>query len=156
MAQCMGPCEGSYQSVNFLDVAPRPFKISPMAIFLIRVAIYIGTAAIGLLVASWILPDFVLTANGFLVAVVVFAVVQTVLSRVGSWTVSKLAPLAAGGVGLISTFVALFVAQIFPEGLGIHGLKTWILAPLVVWIITTLGAWLLPLIFMKKRLAAKK
>ena len=135
---------------------PGPFTISNMIIFLIRVAIYIGSAAIGLLVASWILPNFVLTANGFIVAVVVFAVVQTVLSRVGSWTASKFAPLAAGGVGLVSTFVALFVAQIFPEGLGIHGINTWILAPLIVWIITTLGSWLLPLVFLKKRLAAKK
>ena len=51
-----------------------------MVRFLIRAAIYLVTAALGLLVASWILPDFHIEWGGFLVAVAVFAIAQSVLS----------------------------------------------------------------------------
>ncbi len=33
-----------------------------------------------------------------------------------------------GGIGLISTFVALFVANLVPYGLSIRGLKAWVFA----------------------------
>ncbi|MGL3805743.1 phage holin family protein [Paeniglutamicibacter sp. R2-26] len=127
-----------------------------MKTFLIRICIYLGTSALGLLITSWVLPGFTLTAGGFLVAVTVFAVTHSVLAHVGSWTTSRFAPLASAGVGLFSTFAALFIAQLFHGGLRIHGLETWLLAPLVVLATTTLGAWLLPLVFLKKRVKATK
>ena len=126
-----------------------------MIIFLIRAAIYVGTAALGLLVTSWILGDFTLEWSGFLVAVLVFAVTNSVLTPFIFRMTSRHAPMALGGIGLLSTLAALFVAQLFPGGLHITGVVTWILAALVVWVVTTLGAWLLPLIFLKKRLATR-
>lgn len=126
-----------------------------MIIFLIRAAIYVGTAALGLLVTSWILPDFNLMLSGFLVAVVVFAVTNSILTPFIFRMTSRYAPMALGGIGLLATLAALFVAQLFPGGLHISGVTTWILAALVVWVITTLGAWLLPLLFLKKRLATR-
>lgn len=126
-----------------------------MIIFLIRAAIYIGCAALGLLVASWVLPDFVLEPQGFLVAVVVFALAQSILSPFIFRLTNRYAPAALGGFGLLSTLVALIVATLFPDGLIITGFTTWIVAALVVWLTTTLGGWLLPLIFLKKRLATR-
>jgi uncharacterized membrane protein YvlD (DUF360 family) len=126
-----------------------------MIIFLIRAAIYLVTAALGLLVASWVLPGFELATEGFLVAVVVFAITQSILTPFILRMTNQYAPAALGGFGLISTLVALFVAQLFPEGLQITGFTTWILASLVVWLTTTLGGWLLPLVFLKKRLAER-
>lgn len=122
-----------------------------MVRFLIRAAIFLGTAALGLLVASWILPDFHLDGLGFFVAVLVFAVAQSILSPFILKMAARHAPAVLGGIGLVSTFVALLVANLVPDGIRIEGALTWVLATLVVWIITALGAWLLPLIFLKKR-----
>lgn len=127
-----------------------------MIIFLIRAAIYVATSALGLLVASWVLTDFRLAWSGFLVAVVVFAVAQSILGPFIFRMTNRYVPAAMGGFGLISTLIALFVAQLFPDGLSIDGFTTWVVGTLVVWVATTLGAWLLPLLFLKKRLAARK
>lgn len=126
-----------------------------MIIFLIRAAIYICTAALGLLVASWILPEFKLEPRGFLVATVVFALAQSILAPFIFRLSNRYAPAALGGIGLLSTLAALIIASIFPDGLVITGFTTWVLASLVVWMTTTLGGWLLPLIFLKKRLAQR-
>lgn len=126
-----------------------------MIIFLIRAAIYICTAALGLLVASWVLPDFNIEPKGFLVATVVFAVAQSILGPFIFRLSNRYAPAALGGIGLLSTLAGLIIASFFPDGLVITGFTTWVLAALVVWMTTTLGGWLLPIIFLRKRLAAR-
>lgn len=126
-----------------------------MVIFLIRAAIYVATAALGLLVGMWLLDDFHLESQGFLVAVLVFAFAQSVLGPFIFRMTNRYIPAAIGGFGLISTLAALFVASLFPDGLTINGFTTWILAALIVWATTTLGSWLLPLIFLKKRIAQR-
>lgn len=118
---------------------------------LIRAAIFLVTAALGLLVAMWILPDVHLSSSGFITAVLVFAIAQSVLSPFIFKMAHRHAPAVIGGIGLVSTFVALLIASLFPGGLVIDGVVTWVLATLIVWIVTALGAWLLPLIFLKKR-----
>ncbi|WP_157000815.1 phage holin family protein [Agromyces laixinhei] len=122
--------------------------------FLIRTAISLVTAALGLLVASWILPDFRIEWGGFIVAILVFAIAQAVLSPFIFNLARQHASAILGGIGLVSTFVALLIASLFPGGITISGVVTWILATLIVWIITALGTWLLPLIFLKEK--AKK
>ncbi|ALD63134.1 membrane protein [Arthrobacter sp. LS16] len=126
-----------------------------MVIFLIRAAIYVATAALGLLVGMWLLDDFHLESQGFLVAVLVFAFAQSLLDPFIFRMTNRYIPAAIGGFGLISTLAALFVASLFPDGLTINGFTTWILAALIVWATTTLGSWLLPLIFLKKRIAQR-
>jgi hypothetical protein len=127
-----------------------------MVRLLIRAAIFVVTAALGLLVAMWLLPDVHLSASGFITAVLVFAVAQSVLSPFIFKMAHRYAPAVIGGIGLVSTFVALLIASLFPGGLTIDGAVTWVLATLVVWIVTALGAWLLPLIFLKKRVEDRK
>lgn len=127
-----------------------------MIIFLIRAAIYIGTSALGLLVASWALSDFNLQMSGFWIAVLVFAAAQSILTPFVFRLTNRYAPVALGGIGLLSTLAALFVANLVPEGLQISSATAWVLAPVIVWVTTTLGAWLLPLIFLKKRLATRE
>ena len=127
-----------------------------MVRFLIQIAISLVTAAIALLVAAWLLPDFRLDVSGFLVAVAVFTIAQAILAPFIFNVARQHASALLGGIGLVSTFVALLVASLFPGGLTISGVVTWILATLIVWIITALGAWLLPLIFLKKRTAGRK
>jgi NhaP-type Na+/H+ or K+/H+ antiporter len=62
----------------------------------------------------------------------------------------RYAPAFLGGIGLVSTFVALLLANLLTDGLQISGAVTWVLATLVVWLVTALGTLLLPLLLLKK------
>lgn len=121
--------------------------------FFIRLAIYLGTAALALVITSLILPGFRISASGFLIAIGVFALAQSILTPFIINMARKYAPAVLGGIGLVSTFVALLIASFFPGGLAISGIDTWVLASLIVWLITALGGWLLPLLILRGKLA---
>ena len=121
--------------------------------FLIRLAIYLATVVLALLVASWILPGFALSLSGFIVAVGVFALAQSILTPFIVNMARKHAPAVLGGIGLVSALVALILASVFPGGITITGIDMWVLASLIVWLITALGGWLLPLLFLRGKLA---
>jgi len=121
--------------------------------FIIRVAIYVGTAALALLIASWLLPGFGLSVSGFIIAVLVFTLAQSILTPFVVNMARKYAPAVLGGIGLVSTFVALLIASFFPGGITLSGIDTWVLASLIVWLVTALGGWLLPLLFLRGKLA---
>ena len=127
-----------------------------MVRFLIRTAIFLGTAALGLLIAWWLLPGFHIDWTGFLVAMLVFAVAQSLLSPLITKLASRHAPEVLGGVGLVSTFLALLLATVIANGLRIDGLLTWVLATLIVWLVTAIGTWLLALAFLKRRAGARR
>ena len=126
-----------------------------MTRMLIRAVIFLGTAALGLLVAAAGVPGVRLSVSGFLIAVAVFALAQSILAPFIFNVARKYAPAMLGGIGLVSTFVALLIATWFPEGLRISGVSSWISATLVVWIVTALGAWLLPLVLLRKRVGGR-
>lgn len=126
-----------------------------MVRFLINIAISLVTAALGLLVNSWILPDFHLDVSGFLIAVLVFTVSQAILAPFIFNVARQYASALLGGIGLVSTFVALLIASLFPGGIRIDGVVTWILATLIMWIITALGTWLLGLWWLRNRRAER-
>jgi hypothetical protein len=48
--------------------------------FLLRVLVFLGSSAIGLLVASWLVPGVSVRPLGFVTAVVIFTVAQAILS----------------------------------------------------------------------------
>jgi len=74
---------------------------------LIRTAIYLGSAALGLWIASLLLDGFEIQAPGFLVATIIFAGTQFLLSPHVTKASERYAVALTGGVGLISTLVAL-------------------------------------------------
>ena len=119
--------------------------------FLISALIWLATAAIGLLVASLVLNDMSIDAGSFIAVVVVFAAIQSILTPFFAKMAANNARALLGGVGLVSTFVALLICEVIFDGFTITGVSTWIFATLIVWIVTMLGAWLLPLIFLKRR-----
>lgn len=128
-----------------------------MIIFLIRLLIFLGSSALGLLVASLVLDGFHLTASGFIAAVVVFTVAQSVLAPFIASVAQRYASAFLGGIGLVSTFVALLIATTFTGGLEITGgAATWIAAVVLVWVVTAVATWLLPLAFLRKRLEARR
>jgi uncharacterized membrane protein YvlD (DUF360 family) len=116
---------------------------------LLRALVFLLSAALGLWVASLVLPDLTITPSGFLTAVVVFAVAQSVLAPFLAKVVARSAPAFLGGIGLVSTFVALWIASLFNGGITLSGWQTWILAALVVWLVTALATVLLPLVLLR-------
>jgi len=118
--------------------------------FLISALIWLATAAIGLLVASLVLNDMSIDAGSFLVVVVVFAAIQSLLTPFIAKLAANNARALLGGVGLAATFIALLISEVLFDGFTITGVSTWIFATLIVWLVSMLGAWLLPLIFLKR------
>lgn len=130
-----------------------------MITFLIRAVIFLFSAALGLIVADLALPGFTLHWSdwwGFVLAVVIFAVLQSILTPWIMKMSTRHAPAFVGGAGLVSTFVGLLIAVLLPAaGIGIDGPVAWIVGTLIVWLVTALATWLLPGLFLKKRLAGK-
>lgn len=120
-----------------------------MTRFLLRLGVFLGSAALGLLVAAWLVRGVSLSVLGFITAVVIFAVAQAVLAPLFTKLADRYASALLGGIGLITTFAALLVATRFSNGLAIRGVGSWIAATVVVWLITALATVLLPKVILK-------
>lgn len=118
--------------------------------FVLRTLIFLASAALGLLAADAVLDDFSVTASGFVVTVVVFAVIQSVLAPFIAKMVSRYAPAFLGGIGLIASYVALLVASFVGDSLTIRGASTWVLATIIVWLVTALATFFLPFVLLRK------
>lgn len=102
--------------------------------------------AIGLILASIILPkdqfSIELFSLSFFWAVLIFAI----LSALFTWIVLKFLIRNAGSIvaltGLISTFLALLVTSLISDGLSISGWG-WVWGTLIVWV-CGMFIWLLP------------
>lgn len=123
--------------------------------FLLRIAIFLGSSAIGLLVAAWLVPGVSVSAWGFITAVVIFAVAQAILSPFFLKMASRYASAFLGGIGLVSTLVALVLASVLTHGLSIRGVGSWIAATMVVWVVTAVATVVLPALLLKKKVASK-
>jgi MFS family permease len=90
-------------------------------------------------------------ALGFVVAVVVFSVAQAILSPFIAKLANRYASAFLGGIGLISTLLALILASVLTNGLTIRGIGAWIGATVVVWLVSALATVLLPKLFLKEK-----
>lgn len=131
-----------------------------MLTLVIRALIFFVSAFLGLVAADLILPGFYLHWNdwwGILLAVVIFAVLQSILAPWLLKITRRHANALIGGIGLLSTFVALLIAVLIPAaGIGIDGPVAWIIGTLIVWLVTAIATWLLPPLFIKKRVADRR
>lgn len=124
---------------------------------LIRTIIFLVSAAVGLLVTAALVDGFDVTSSGFLVAVVIFAVIQSVLAPFIAKVTAKNASALLGGVGLLSTFVALWLTTLIGDSLTIEGgAATWLTATVIVWLATALATLLLPIILVKTGIQAAR
>lgn len=121
--------------------------------FLLRTAIFLGSSAIGLLVAAWLVPGVSVSPWGFITAVVIFSIAQAILSPFFLKMASRYASAFLGGIGLVSTLAALILASVLTTGLSIRGIGAWVAATIVVWLVTALATLLLPLVVLKKKKA---
>jgi len=126
-----------------------------MIMFLLRALIFVLSAALGLVVADLVLPDFTIDWSdwwGFVLCVVIFAILQSVLAPWVARMAKRYAPALLGGIGIVSTLIALIAVVLIPVGgLRISSVLAWILAPVIVWVVTALATWLLPMLFIKKK-----
>lgn len=118
--------------------------------FLLSIGISLVSAALALLVVSIVVNGVTLHTTGFLVAVIVFTAAQGLLAPFVFNLARQYASAILGGIGLVSTFLALLIATFFPNGLEISGISAWIISTLVVWVITALGTWILGVVIIKR------
>lgn len=118
---------------------------------LLRTAVFLASAAIGLLAASLLIPGVSVSIAGFVTAVVIFAVAQAILSPFFLKMASRYASAFLGGIGLVSTLAALILASVLTNGLVIRGIGSWIAATVVVWLVTALATLLLPALVIKRK-----
>jgi hypothetical protein len=123
--------------------------------FLLRVLVFLGSSAIGLLVASWLVPGVSVRPLGFVTAVVIFTVAQAILSPFFLKMASRYASAFLGGIGLVSTLAALILASVLSHGLSVRGIGSWVAATVVVWLVTALATLLLPMLLLKKKAATQ-
>jgi uncharacterized membrane protein YvlD (DUF360 family) len=120
-----------------------------MVRFLVNAAVFLAAAAVGLLVAVAVVDGMSIDAMSFISVVVIFAVLQAVLMPFMASVARRNAPVLLGGIGLVTTFVALLVTELISDGLSISGAWDWILAALIVWIATMIATILVPFILVK-------
>lgn len=119
--------------------------------FLLRVAVFLGSSAIGLLVADWLVPGVSVSVWGFVTAVVIFTVAQAILSPFFLKMASRYASAFLGGIGLVSTFVALVLASLLSNGLSIRGIGSWVAATVLVWLVTAVATVVLPVLILREK-----
>lgn len=114
------------------------------------IAVQLGSSAVAIILAALLLHHFRLGLGGFITAVVIFTIAQSLLAGLVSKLATKYTPALAGAASLVSTWLALVIASLPFGGIRIHGFMTWIWAALIVWGITGLCAVLVPKYLIKE------
>lgn len=127
-----------------------------MVRMLVRGIVFLGSAAIGLLVASLLLDDVKIQLSGFTTVVVVYAVIQMIVSPFVLKMAMRHASAFMGGTGLVATCIALLIASAWGDALEISGLTTWVAATVVVWLVTAVATLALPPILVKMGLQSAR
>jgi uncharacterized membrane protein YvlD (DUF360 family) len=118
--------------------------------FFFNVVVHVIAAAVGLIVAATVLDDMALDVDGFLIAVLIFALVDAIIQPLIIKVAWKYSPALTGSSALLATFVALVVTTIVSDGLRIDGAWTWVIATVIVWVAAMLAGLILPVTIFKK------
>lgn len=123
---------------------------------LARLVLSLLANTIGLLAALFILDGFSIEATSFIIAVLIFSIVTTVLGPFIAKVALTSAPYLMGGIALVTTLAGLIITALVTDAFVIEGLSTWVLATLIIWIFSIIGSVLLPLVLFKKTLSKHK
>ncbi len=95
---------------------------------------------IGIVVSVAVLGGFSASSRAILVSTLLFWVVHLLVNFVTLRILIRQPSVAmAGLLALVSTVVALIIVNIVVSGLSIHGVSTYVLATLIIWIATALS-----------------
>ncbi|ROU03328.1 phage holin family protein [Histidinibacterium lentulum] len=117
---------------------------------LISTAAYLIANAVGLLVAVLLLPGFTIDFLAFVVAVLIFSLVQTIAGPLVTKMSMKHMPQLLGGIALITIFVGLLVTAFIMPSMEIGGISNLLAATLLVWLGSLLASILLPIYVFKQ------
>ncbi len=119
--------------------------------FLINLVVYFVSALVGIIVADLIFSGFsVKVGLSYFVVAAIFALIQAILSPLVRSLTERKASAFMGGVGLLSTFVALFLTSLISGNFDIDGIGTWFGATVVVWLFGAIAAFILPFLLVKR------
>lgn len=123
---------------------------------LISFGIQLLANALGLLVAAAILDGMEVSGTAFVIAVLIFTVVDMLAQPFLTQLAMTKASALRGGVALIATLVGLIVTSLVSDGLSIDGIETWIAATVIVWIVSLIGVLVLPAVLIKKKVEEER
>ncbi|MGE3811016.1 MAG: phage holin family protein [Candidatus Nanopelagicales bacterium] len=122
--------------------------------FLLRLMVWFVSALIGIVVADILLPGFEIDGGflwaGYLLVALIFAIVQSILAPLTEGLTRRHARAFSGGVGIISTLIALGLTAAVSKDFKLDGVVTWILASLIVWLFGAIAAFLLPILVVRR------
>ena len=95
----------------------------------------LGANAAALLVASAALSGFHLSLVDFPIVLIVFTLLALFVRPVVRAVVREYVPVFTVAASLVAAFVVLVIADLVLRGLSINGLKTWIVATLLIWVV---------------------
>lgn len=123
---------------------------------LIRLALTLAGNAIGLWVAALLLDKMSISGVAFIIAVVIFTVLEVIIQPLVTKLAMEHAEALRGGSALITTLLALVITDLVSDGLSISGVVTYILATVIVWLATLIAGVLLPMFFLEDAVDSKK
>jgi hypothetical protein len=111
---------------------------------LARWGIRFGTSlvgiAVGILFSSAVLSKFSIDATAVVEASLLFWLVHIVVQLIALRVLVRQPSIAlAGLLALASTVIALIIVNAIVSGLSIHGIQTYVLATLIIWLTTAVG-----------------
>ncbi len=106
--------------------------------------------AVGLVVAANVLDDMALDADGFIVAVLLFTLVNVLVLPLIQKNALKQSSALMGSTALVAALVSLIVTVVVTDGLRIDGLTTWVVATVIVWAAALIATLLLPVLVFKR------
>src|SRR6478735_1440090 len=127
-----------------------------MILLFARLILNILANTVGLLAAAVLLDDFSINGPAFVIAVAIFSLSTAVLGPLVISIALKQASFLIGGIALVTTLVGLLITTLVSGGITIHGVSTWIIATLIVWVFSIIGNLLLPFIIFRKTLQKAK
>jgi hypothetical protein len=96
--------------------------------------------AVGLLVSSAVLSKFSIDATAVIEATLLFWITHIVVQVLALRVLVRQPSIAlAGLLALASTIVALIIVNAIVSGLSIHGIQTYAVATLIIWLTTAAG-----------------
>jgi putative membrane protein len=106
----------------------------------IRLVTSLAGIAVGIIVSAALLDDFTIDAGAVVVATLLFWIVHIVVQFLALRVLIRQPSVAlAGLLALGSTIVALIVVNAIVSGMRIHGVGTYVLATLIIWVSTVIG-----------------
>lgn len=111
---------------------------------LIRIGLTLLGNALGLWLVSLLVDGVALSGSALVLAVLIFSVLVLVIQPIVGRLAEKYADSVRGLSSLVTTFIALVLTSLLSDGFDVDGVGTWVVATLVVWVITLVAGVLLP------------